>query len=276
MIIVRMSDGFGNQLYRYTSAYAVARTLGEPLCIDVSDFTTDNYRHYQLDMLNLDYGKTVQFPNRTVVGKALRRIILPLKYEMIYEMGMPEVPMDPRAFQPLGARNRYISGYYQNIKYFRMYEEDIRRQFTPAYDMDGNVSKAIREFANTDSCAIHMRLGDMSYANEEYYRRAMDIMADKIPGVKFIIFSDVVDKARNIVNSTGYDASFISEYGKFSDIDEFFALSACKNQIISVGSYGTWAALLNTNQDKIVIYPDRRDYLVQCEEDWIRIKIGEE
>jgi len=237
MIVVRMSDGFGNQLYRYASAYAVARTLGEQLCIDLSDFTSDNYRHYQLDMLNIDYGDTIVFPNKTFIGKTIRRIMLPLKYEMICEVGVQETPMDPRAFMPIGRKNRYISGYYQNLRYFHMYEDDIRRQFTPAYTFNENVQSAIQDFSNSNTCAIHMRLGDMSYANKAYYRRAMDIMVEKIPDVRFIVFSDIVDKAREIVNSTGYKASFIAEFGEFTDVDEFFALSGCRNQILSAGSF---------------------------------------
>ena len=67
---------------------------------------------------------------------------------------------------------------------------------------------------------------------------------------------------------------FVTERYKLSDLEEFYVLSACRNQVIANSSYSWWAAYLNTNAEKTVIAPEymqwNREYYP---ENWIMLKL---
>jgi len=50
MIITKISDGFGNQLFMYACGYAAAKRLGTKLLLDISYLATNDLRGY--DMLH--------------------------------------------------------------------------------------------------------------------------------------------------------------------------------------------------------------------------------
>ena len=68
MIITKISDGFGNQLFMYACGYAAAKRLGTKLLLDISYLATNDLRNYELDNLKAAYivrGK-LQMVNETL------------------------------------------------------------------------------------------------------------------------------------------------------------------------------------------------------------------
>ena len=55
MIITKISDGFGNQLFMYACGYAASRRLSTKLALDLTYLSTNNLRNYELDKLNIVY-----------------------------------------------------------------------------------------------------------------------------------------------------------------------------------------------------------------------------
>lgn len=59
MIITRISDGFGNQLFMYACGYATAQRLQTKLALDISYLATNKLRSYELDKLNIASDKII-------------------------------------------------------------------------------------------------------------------------------------------------------------------------------------------------------------------------
>ena len=258
-----MADGLGNQIFRYVCGYAVARERNEELALDIADYTNDTYRSFQMDYFALDKYKKISFPNRTIVGKALRRIARPIKYHVIHEQ--------QENLHVKKMRNVYLDGYYEDLRFYEKYSDDIRRQLKPAYKMNNNVLDAINYCKNNVTCGIHLRLGDRRFDSVEYFNNAVLYMKRTFPNIEFILFSNEIDEAINILKPLNIEYRVVDSFGKLSDIDSFFVLQSCRNQILSVGTYGIWAGILNDNGKKKVCVPKEVYNSISYPVDWIKI-----
>ena len=71
MIGVKISDGLGNQLFQYSTAYSVAKKNHTGLILDHSILDTNPVRTYELDQFQLEYDKAVgvsQYPTKPLKG----------------------------------------------------------------------------------------------------------------------------------------------------------------------------------------------------------------
>ena len=90
--------------------------------------------------------------------------------------------------------------------------------------------------------------------NEDYFYRAMDIIAKKVNNPKFIIFSDDIEWVKNNMNFK-YDVLY--EEGNDPIWEKLRLMYSCKNFIISNSTFSWWAQYLSRNERKIVISPNR-------------------
>lgn len=259
MLIVKIGDGLGNQMYNYACGYAAAKRNGEELLLDISECDNSDLRDYELDKLNIECKKTISHSNRTVFHKLYNRIWRDLFHHVIYENKNYIFLYDERVYRKKRFRNIYLHGYWQNYQFFDFCSEDIKRQFTCGYEQENDVKAAIGRLSTENTCAIHIRGGDIKGPAADYFYRAVKCMQQKKPDVRFIIFTNDPAKASECMELWDKEMSYemVGSYGSFSDMDELFVMSACKNQIISNSTYSWWAAYLNKNPDKTVIAPIR-------------------
>ena len=116
LVVVKIADGLGNQIFRYVCGYAVAKKRNEELVLDIADYNTDTYRSYQLGQLNIGDHRISNFPNHTIVGKLLRRMYKSFLYHVIHEQ-------EEDLFGKY-SRNIYLDGYYIDLKFYYMCKED--------------------------------------------------------------------------------------------------------------------------------------------------------
>ena len=74
MIIVKIGDGMGNQLFNYACGYAAARRENDTLKLDTSEADNSTLRDFELDKFHLKYDERESFPNRTVFQKIYKRL----------------------------------------------------------------------------------------------------------------------------------------------------------------------------------------------------------
>lgn len=268
MIIVKIGDGMGNQLFNYACGYAQARREGERLVLDTSECDNSTLRDFELDKFHLKYDARESYPNRNVFQKIYKRLRCSLKYRVIREREVfcnrngiyPVDDIDPRVFVKSRFRPKYLYGYWQHLDYFEEYLDEIREMMTPAYEQSGRVRELTEEFRSTPTCAVHVRGGDITGPRASYFARALGRMAAEKPGLRYVIFTNDRQRAAEALGEIpeGVRAGLVyaADLGAFSDVDEFFLMAACQNQILSNSTFSTWAAYLNKNPDQTVIMPE--------------------
>lgn len=286
MIVVKISDGFGNQLFMYACGYAVAQRIGTELVLDTSILETNNIRKYELNNLNILYKKRLsvnQFKSRIVkiVARKLQSFFF-LRNMKHYEEDK-NIGFDEGILRV--SDNTYISGYWQSEKYFAEYRSDLIKQLTPKEKRSTSVRYLEDDFQKCNSVAVHVRRGDYvgigCQLDMEYYDRAIDLIKSKFPKEQmiFYIFSDDIDFCKEHFEKKDYIAGRGIEfrYPQYESddyaLDDLFLMSHCRHMIIANSSYSWWAAWLNQNKRKIVICPEigmwRGDFYP---EEWIKIK----
>ena len=258
MLYVKIGDGMGNQMYNYACGYAAAKKNGEKLCLDISECDNSPIRDYELErVFNIDCKNKVSFSNKTIFHKIFKRIWRDLFHHVIYENKNYIFLYDERVYTKKKIRDIYLYGYWQNFQFFDFCADDIKRQFTCAYKQDENVKKLIKEFSESDTCAVHIRGGDIVGPESTYFKNALKNMKTMHPGMRYIVFTNDMKRAYECMKEWDpeMDVELVGNLGQFSDSDEFFLMSACRNQIISNSTFSWWAAYLNSYEDKTVMAP---------------------
>ncbi len=270
MIVVKIGDGMGNQLFNYACGYAAARRGGEKLLLDTSECDNSTLRDFELDKFHLRYDGRESFPNRTVWQKIYKRLRRNLKYQVVKERDIHAV--DARVFAPhRGLRSRYLHGYWQFLEYFADYLDEITAMMTPAYPQGERVKKLTEELKAAPTCAVHVRGGDIVGPGRAFFETAIAKMRQLKPQLTYLVFTNDMPKAREALAQIAGEEklTYAADLGDFSDIDEFFLMAACQNQIISNSSFSTWAAYLNSNPDKTVIVPEYPGCRQMSLKDWL-------
>ena len=153
---------------------------------------------------------------------------------------------------------RVLSGYWQDAGYYLDVQDVVSDILVFA---DRPMLLFEDEIRSRNSVSVHVRRGDyvgtyrMQEAGETYYKKAVEYILKNVNDPVFYFFSDDPDYVResfdwldNKVIVRGNDTSDSS--------NDMYLMSLCKHNIIANSSYSTWAAYLNNNPDKIVVYPD--------------------
>ena len=168
----------------------------------------------------------------------------------------------------------YFQGFWQSDKYFAEYQSEIIAEFQPKV-VSAKMEEYKQLFSNMESCAVHIRRGDYVNINGcidmTYYKKAMEMLREK-KNCTFVFFSDDIEWVKQNF-SNAEKAIFFDEKTGISDLEEFFIMSYCKNQIIANSSFSWWAAYLNTAENKTVIAPEIEKWAGDFyPANWIKLK----
>src|ERR1035437_7293215 len=275
MIIVKLSGGLGNQMFQYACGRALARKFSVPLKLDHSfledksktGITLRDYELYafgidkkinkaELSALGLDSATTSPYKTLFSVKRLLSG------YKFYIEKGLA---FNDELFKqgPKG----YILGYFQNEKYFRDIQENIRKDFTfISSASEKNIQLANRIKNAENAVSVHGRRGDfLSFGNDKihstcepsYYMNAIAMIKNKISNPVFFIFA--TDDPQWAEDNIKIDGPFelIGKQNAAAGYEDMRLMSMCKHHIIANSSFSWWAAWLNPNPDKIVVAPKK-------------------
>lgn len=288
MVIVRIFDGLGNQLFQY----AYARMLQEKnveVYLDTKKTYEDNFRKFKnhAKRENKLHYLNIKIPEAS--GKDIE------KYSFLRQTGLKERLLYYLAIKGIGINkfwqaekinegikesnlkfgNVYLNGWFQNEEFFRNIRTQLLKELRPKKKI--KINKQLRQLLQDDALiAVHIRRGDYTKINNTlpdiYYCGAFEIMKKKYTQPKYLFFSDdmnwVKEKYNNVSNSY-----FVTDYGSFDDYEELMIMSSCKSNIIANSTFSWWGAWLNQNPDKTVIAPKKWFYTQEniVPKDWIRV-----
>lgn len=260
MIITKISGGFGNQLFMYACGYAAAQRLDTGLILDTSFMDTDNLRSYELDKLNIKYDKHFStewlklYPLKVLYRKIIRGTMLS-HYTMFKEK--ETYHFDPEYLNI--KNNTYLYGYWQTEKYFKNCRKDLIQMFTPRYELSSGCKKYINKANCCNSVAVHVRRGDYVKIgiclDKSYYFHAFEYLEQRMKNITYFVFSDDMEYVHQMFKNAQREIVYVQYTSANPTLDDFFIMKACKHIIMANSSFSWWAAWLNNNPDKQVLYP---------------------
>ena len=286
-IYCNIYNGIGNQLFGYALGLYLSKKYKKKLVIDLTKLTTinfqcrlglkkDTFREFELDKIGFT-DEIVQFNFKNFLKKIPRLS----KKNRLYtdfrkshnEQNLIDIDIDV---------DIYCLG-WGDFKIVNEVLPDLRTRFTPKFKITEKISSTKNLIIERNAVAVHLRGTDFldkkisGYAiglcTDDYYSNAIRFINEKIENPYFIIFSDdteYVKQKLDIENS--YVVTGNEGY------EDLYLMSLCKHFILANSTFSFWAAILNTNQNKIVCVPEhwfnsqrrQADYIP---DEWTKIAI---
>ena len=269
MVIVKISGGLGNQIYKYAlyrkfqslgieakmsleyfrnekilksvPGHSVRYLLGDIFSGVVESFSTDD-----------EDRKYKKFSTNSVLRLLARKRFIP-------SFVLEDIQGSSTNYCPkiLNLEKGYVDGYWQSMKYSSDIIDKLRKELSFKNPLTGQNEAVAAEIRNSNSVSIHVRRGD--YINTEYellgaeyYNKALAVVYKKIQDPMFFIFSDDIEWCKENFKIEG---TFITwNKGDDSYID-MQLMSLCKANIVANSTFSIWAASLNSNKGHFVIHP---------------------
>ncbi|MDR2955102.1 MAG: alpha-1,2-fucosyltransferase [Prevotella sp.] len=270
MVTILLSGGLGNQMFQYAAAKAVAVRLHTSLVFDtyaLDKKTQTTKRNFELSVFDIDIEK-----RNTLKGKLLNKTYpYAQKYRKFFSvfgfytdtLAIQYLPY----IQEIKKGSVYMYGNFQNEKYFKEIESDIRRDFTFINPLTGKNFELYKKIKATNSVAVHIRRGDyLSNKNaaanfvtcdRAYYEKAIEHISRKIENPDIFIFSDDQEWVKENLNFDNHSATFVDWNKEEDSYIDMQMMSLCRHNVIANSSFSWWGAWLNPNPNKIVIAPDK-------------------
>ena len=262
MLVIKIKSGLGNQMFQY-ALYIALKEKGKKVILD----TTDIYKKMKsmerntiFDVFCLDHDYVIN----NKMYNFLKHYFFALLKKCVNNY--KEVSFGNYDKNIWELNSAYINGHWQTEKYFALYREKVLEAFATkqSVNMNTELGKIIQNETNC-TVAIHIRLGDYTLkdnaklygniCNSEYYRKAINHMRSVCDNPLFIVFSNDINQAKELI--AGKDLIFADCRSEENGWIDMWMMSKCKHNIIANSTFSWWAAWLNTNENKIVIAPQK-------------------
>lgn len=283
MILIYISHGLGNQLFQYAFGMVLQKKNKEiPILYDTSflPLKIENRKTWKIKKILKKEFKIASFIDFYKCTKSCPLIykifiqnetILNEMREKYFKCKIIKEPED-RSNITLDIVNKfnnfkfdknkdyYLFGYWENIEYFKGYENYIKNRLKFRHIFTKEEKLKFRKVFETNSVSVHIRRGDylkqgknnnFCLCNLEYYQDAMKLIHKKVVNPYFVFFSDDPEYVRKTYK---YIKNKLIVTGNKDYID-LQLMSLCKHNICANSTFSFWGAFLNTNSNKIIIAP---------------------
>ena len=282
-VVACLFGGLGNQMFQYAAGRSLAARTGARLILDATGFTLPQVRRpYALDGYALAVEvrfdgyphpprlSAVQFPPPQRSGwidraaRLLRARNVPIgraagenAFAVFNERSFD---FDPR-FSACGPQT-YLVGYWQSERYFADIADLVRQELTYARAPDAANAAWLARIRAANAVCVHVRRGDYllpahfrhhGLCSPDYYRRAVELMRERLERPQFFVFSD--DWAWCREQLAGGDVVVVDVNKPEAGQDELRLMAACRHHVIANSSLSWWGAWLAASAGQIVVAP---------------------
>lgn len=267
MVIVRIWEGLGNQMFQYAFARAL-KEKGVDVRIDLKkaydeifeknkkhDFRCNSIQNYQITLPEIDvedYGKYNYLRKKTIEDK----IFYWMGTHSMLKYKFYEEKMNKKLGNSIQRKGDcYIKGWFQNEQYFKEIRKILLKEFIPYQKI--KISKEIGDILkDKESVSIHIRRKDyvkmQNELNMSYYNRAIAFINKIYINPVFLIFSDDL---KWVKDNFKINNNFFLIDENITDYEALIIMSKCRSNIIANSTFSWWGAWLNKNERKYVIAP---------------------
>jgi hypothetical protein len=238
MIISKIQGGLGNQLFQWATAKAFSLRNNCEYKFEISFYYEQTFRRFELHKFN-NIKINILSPDNLKNKK-----IIYVNENEIKDFNIP-FEKDYCIF---------LNGYWQNEKYFKDQEIEIKNTLKIPEDLKTYIYKKY-PILNENTVSIHVRRTDYLslsgyHYNQDlnYYNNSFDILNDK--DINVLVFSDDIKWCKENLK---FNNTYYIE-GEENKID-LYIMSLCKNNIIANSTFSWWSAWLNDNPSKQIIAP---------------------
>jgi len=249
MIVTRLVGGLGNQMFQYAVGRHLAHRGRTRLKLDISAFSRYTLRRYELGIFNI----VEDFFEDAGTGKA---------YAVYNEK--EKFKFDPGVFDCEG--DVYLSGSWQNERYFKDITDIIKREFTVKHPPGERNKEMLKKIVDSPSVGVHIRRGD--YVNNPvtnefhgicspgYYLKGIAVMIQRVASPHFFVFSDDRQWAKANIKADA-PVTVVTVNGPGKGYEDLRLMKHCKHFIIANSTFSWWAAWLSESSEKIVVAPKK-------------------
>jgi hypothetical protein len=264
MIIVKINGGLGNQMFQYALYRSLKQINNDIVKLDLNEVRNYNLHNgYELEKVfnNLKIEEATDKEIIKLIGNKglISKIVRKFKKSYFYSEDLNFNP------DVLKFKKKYIWGYWQCEAYFQCITEILKNEFK-FKQFDDKLNIQLEDICKKENCvSVHIRRGDyLSEENkhiyggiceEEYYKKAIDFIREKVQNPKFIVFSNDISWCKKTFGNDNF--IYVDWNTGENSYKDMQLMSYCKHNIIANSSFSWWGAWLNSNKNKIVISPKK-------------------
>tara|TARA_B100001540_G_scaffold51537_1_gene46496 strand:- start:386 stop:1315 length:930 start_codon:yes stop_codon:yes gene_type:complete len=298
-LIIRISNGLGNQLFMYASAYGISKNLTRNLLIDnESGFkSSKNISDYLLNNFEIT-SEIAPDENKfnSTCGYLKRKLLLKTdffrknKFFYLEKKNQDKITYYTDDFKnKLFNYNMYVEGYFESEKYFANYKSSILSEFkfkNPYFYQNNSFFNSIRHSNSVALCIRQNRFiegrnnnnelnrkksWDFTLEQIDYINKSVEVIKSKISNAKFYLWSNDFKNLDSNFFNFDYQNINLDELNDSVDkrILGLYLLTNCKHFVVTSSSFNWWGAWLSTNQNKIIIRPSHfKNFTINNKDLW--------
>lgn len=280
MIVVKLMDGLGNQMFQYAFGRYLQEVYNEPIVFETTKLNDKSLRRLRIQDLNIGDGQigswrmagkieNLVLRNYSKGVRALMAKRFGLRgdegYKRMIRLGFytTEDPIQYHPFRRSKLPIKFVRGYFQSEKYFAPIKDIIKKEFMVKKSPNDEQKEIISEICGQQSVAIHIRRGDyinskrFDVCTEDYYVNAVKKMNEILERPVYYVFSNSRSDLEWIKKNHHLPAENIIYMDRgISEIDDLRFMYNCHHHIISNSTFSWWGSYLCVHEGNMTIAPD--------------------